>query len=878
MLSKILKIATPIVLIIIILFIGYNSYKQASESTENPLNIIPTNAAVILQCNNANELHQELNNADIWRHLRNISLIDSINNQTQVISQFYSQNALIFKNNTLFISFHKVGANNSGILFSSNFERQAISSNSDINTLLGSSITQQSYNNQAIYELKHNGITLFVSFKGDIVFFSENKMLVEDAIRASEAEEKLTLNPSFAKAHKTISSSANINLFYNYNSLIEYSNIFNAKALNITDFSGWTATDISLRDQLILVNGFSTINANNNFTDVLSNQSAEEMGIINIIPENTSILFSIGFNNAKQLFDKKNKLLQQQNNFWSWDKHRKFIQDSTNVNYNEFITELEGEAGIFNTSVTHSKEQQYAYFKSKNSITAASLLQGMISKNKVESKYEISTITDPNITGQLFGDVFNSSTPYLTIIEDYFIFGSTIASLEYLLDNYKSGNTLANSQHFGNYNNYSSDKANLFFYINPGKIATTLNNKLQKSYSKNITFNPDSIAKFTAFTLQMTSKKDLLLNNISLFYDNDFKEAIKEEWFVELDTSINMHPQFVYNHFTKEQMIIIQNEDNKIFALDAKGNILWSKVINEKIIGDINYIDAYKNNKYQALFNTSSQLFLIDRNGKDVEDFPKMLPKETNVGHALFDYNNSKKYRIIITGDDNKLYNIDKKGKSVKGWKHIKNSNRIKQTPYHFRVGTKDYILAERNNSNTQLLAINGSERVKFEAGVQFNNNPIQIDKEGTLYAITTEGKLWRATLDGNASSTILPELTAESKLVCAKIIKDKVLSDPNSTNLIFSNGSKLNIIDALNFKSIYTFTLDSKIKLIKKAGEFVGVCTQNKLYLYNTYGLVDGFPIDSDGYFDIRDIDNNNKINLINTKNGFIYNYELSK
>ena len=116
MLSKILKIATPIILISIILLIGYKSYKQVTKNTENPLNIIPTNAAVILQCNNAKKLYSNLNSSDIWGYLRNISIVDSINHQIQEISSFYNQNSLIFKSHTLFISIHKVGANNSGLL------------------------------------------------------------------------------------------------------------------------------------------------------------------------------------------------------------------------------------------------------------------------------------------------------------------------------------------------------------------------------------------------------------------------------------------------------------------------------------------------------------------------------------------------------------------------------------------------------------------------------------------------------------------------------------------------------------------------------------------------------------------------------------------
>ena len=462
----------------------------------------------------------------------------------------------------------------------------------------------------------------------------------------------------------------------------------------------------------------------------------------------------------------------------------------------------------------------------------------------------------------------STNTPYFTTIDDYFIFGSTIASLEYLIDNYTSGNTLENSQQFSNYSSYFSSKSNLFFYINPGKIATALKDKLQTSYSKNLNFNADSLAKFTAFSVQMTSKKDLILNNINLFYDTDFKEAIKEEWFRELDTNISMNPQFVYNHFTKQQMILVQNNDNKLFAINAKGEELWNLQLESKILGNISSIDAYKNNKYQSLFNTESQLYLIDRNGKHVEGFPKLLPSNTKIAHALFDYNNTKKYRILIVGEDNNIYNLDKKGKKVKGWKYQKNSNRIKQTPRYFRIGNKDYILAERNNSSTQLLAINGSERVQFEQDIQFNGNPIQIDKQGTLYAITTEGKLWKGTLDGNSSQLSLPNLVATSLfLVDKKAVKKQ---------FVYTNNKRVFIVNT-DFETIHSFEFSNTITHLAITSKGLLITTNNKLSIWSADGIKEGFPIDSDGYFNMADIDNNGKINLLNTKNGFIYNYELA-
>ena len=869
MLSKILKIVIPIILISIILLIALNSYKKVIRNTENPLNIIPTNAAIILKCNDAENLYTSLNSADIWGHLLNINILDSIDNKIQKISSFYNQNSQIFQSHTLFISFHKVGANNSGLLFASNFERKAINSNNQINSLIGSLVKEGKYNNQSLFELQYKDNIIFVSFKGDIVFFSENKMLVEDAIRASVAEDKLLLNPNFNSVYKTINKSAEINLFFNYNTLIQYVNIFTNNSIINSDFCGWTATDLSVKNNLISANGFSAFNKNAiNYTDIFINQSSESINITNIIPENTSLLLSIGFNNAKQLFDKKNKILQQQNNLWSWNKHRKLIQDSSNVNYNEFINELQGEAGLFNTSSTQSIQQQYAFFKSSNSITASSLLQGLINYKKNYGKYSINSIGDANITAQLFGDIFRSNTPYFINIEDYFIFGSTIASLENLIDNYSSNNTLSSSKNFNNYSSYLSSKSNLFFYINPGKTVMYLKEKLKNSYRKDLNFPIDSINKFTAFSLQMAGKKDLLLSNINLFYDTDFKEAIKEEWFIQLDTNISMHPQFIYNHFSKEKMIIVQNNNHKLFAINSNGEELWNIQLSSKILGEISSIDFYKNNKYQCLFNTESQLYLIDRNGENVNDFPKILPCNTKVGHSLFDYNNNKKYRILIVGEDNDIYNLNKRGEIIKGWKYEKNSNRINKKLQYFRIGTKDYILAERNNSNTQLLAINGSERVRFKEDILFNGNPISIDKNGTLYSITNEGKLWRGNLNGSSSQLTLSDLDNNSLFAIDETGEEK--------QFIYTNNNIVFILDT-NFETIDSFELKSNIKKLFIKNKGLMFTTENELYLLNSDGFSEGFPIKSDGYYNIADIDNNGKINLINTKNGFIYNYELA-
>jgi len=871
MLTKILKIAFPIILILIILFIGYNSYKKAAENTENPLNIIPTNAAVILQCNAIDKLYSSLNSADIWGHMRNISMVDSINSQIQYISNFYNQHPLIFKSNTLFISLHKAGANNGDVLYSSNFYLENSSSQKDIATLFGNDLKTHNYDNKVIYQLANKKKEIYCSFKGDIVFFSSNRMLIEDVIKESATIENLLTNPDFKISYNTINKSAEINLFLNYNALAEFVSIYTKETLLFDDFSEWISTDIKIKDNVIIANGFGNLKSPvENYTDVFINQAIENTDIADIIPGNTTILLAFGFDNTKLLYDKKNKLLQTQNNFWSWDKRRKQLLESTKVNYNELIKQLENEAGRFSTFSTQINSEQYSYFKSRNSLTTSSLMQGLIENRKDYNGYSISNCKDSNITANLFGDLFTCSTPYFTIIDDYFIFGGSELSIQYIINNYNEKNTLNNSVHFKNYRTYLSSKSNLLFYINPGRTLANLKNKLQTNYSNKITFDKDSILNFTAFSLQLSAKGNLLLNNLSLFYDTDFKEDIKEEWFVQLDSTLAMPPQFIKNHFTKQEMIVVQTKSNKLYALNSEGKIIWEKMIDSKIIGNINSIDVYKNNKYQALFNTESHLHLIDRNGNNVDGFPKKLPSQTTLGHSLFDYNNNKRYRIIIIGSNNNIYNLDVKGKQVKGWKYKKQQNRIIASAQYFKVNSKDYILQETANSTCKLLAINGTERVSYESEATFNGHPLQIDHHGTLHGITFEGKLWRGTINGNATELSIPEMNNHSLFVINNI------DITGETQYIITNDKSIFIINEV-FEILHSFQLEEKIQQLFTSRGHIVLATSTQLYLYKEGAVVEGFPIDTDGFFNISDIDGNGKINIINSKHGSLYNYELA-
>ena len=267
---------------------------------------------------------------------------------------------------------------------------------------------------------------------------------------------------------------------------------------------------------------------------------------------------------------------------------------------------------------------------------------------------------------------------------DYFIFSNSTDNLEFIIDNYISGNTLTKNNNFVKFSNNTLSKSNIYIYFNTNHLLNTISNNLNNE------LNLDSLQNFTGLSYQITNNKSYQINNLSLFYDKDFKKSIKEKWFFQLDTLSNMKPQVVYNHALKENVVIIQDESNKLYCITKNKQFNWTRNLKSSIIGNISQGDFFKNNKVQIIFNTADQIYMLDRYGRDVEKFPLNIKNSTNLGHSLFDYNKSKKYRIMIVENDNSITNYDRKGKKVLGWKFQKNNKILKELKNYLNIIIKN--------------------------------------------------------------------------------------------------------------------------------------------------------------------------------------------
>ncbi len=881
--SQYLKILILLLLVSFIFFFGYKNYKQLSDKSISPFVLIPTNASIILQVNNMEDFSKKLNESEIWEKC----ILSKYGKSLQ--SDIYYLDSLILiinqskktKINTVFFSTHKSSYNDAAILFSTTPSKSINLKDfmANILQIKKEEIETLSYENENIYELNRKTKKYFIAEKEGVFFGSSSKILVEDAIRQFGAKSNLLSNSAFIKVQNTVNNNAIANLYYNFNNLLDLSTIYSQgkqnKNIFLNHFSSWAATDIFIKNNSFFANGLSDVGSGSDiFLTALTNQKSSSHNVCEILPHNTSLVFELCISNAKLFADKKNTFLQKHNAFYQWEKRKKYHEEKYNFEINEFLKYVDNEIGVFKIASTtkDDSEQSYSFIKVTDIQQSSIFLSGLVNTN-LKSEYDglsIFNIAEPKLISFLFGDIFSvSDNSYFVAIKDYLIFSNSSAALEYVIDNYSSKNTLSSSKHFKKFQQQIASRANLFFYINPGKSADLLSNTLNKKWGDLFTINEDSLQKFTAFAFQLNVGNPLFLNNIILFYDKAYKEELKQEWYAQLDTTFAIKPQIIYDYTTGKEQVFVQDNSNKIYLFSSSGEKLWEIEIGEKIIGSISQIDFYKNKKLQILFNSKNQLYIIDRLGRFVGNFPISLPMKATNPHALFDYNKNRDYRILIAGEDDIVYNFKKDGSQVKGWKYKGNKGLIKGKLSHFTVQGKDYILCPSKEKGIVLLARNGSERVSFNKETTFTKQPLQLYSDGSIYTITKQGKLWRGNVNGNATEIPLPNLTENSLFIINSI------DTKTNKKFIYTNDKMVYVMDN-KFELLHSFEAANTIKEISTFQGNLIVITSKELYVWKDGAIKEGTPIITDGFAQVDDIDKDGKLNLIISRNAFLYNFEI--
>jgi len=588
---------------------------------------------------------------------------------------------------------------------------------------------------------------------------------------------------------------------------------------------------VSIFNDKVLLNGLSFLDdslkiSNNIFKESISNSS--ELKNYEVIPKNAASIKSYNFSNQNNYL--KNALIES-------EKENRFSKILNNNSIE--ISEL----NLDNEQIFIFRLDEIKLFEDY-----------LIDKNTLSTKHRgFKIYNNQDLDVNPFNSLANfNNKEKILLYNDYLVFSDFEKTLKQFINDNLNNNTLKSNSNFNklfssissfntlNNNYFSGSNYNFFKELN---LLNTKNDFTENSFQL---VQGNGIIHFNAIISKGKNVDDNL--KLSKLFD------------VEIDEDIVMNPHFVKNHVTKKLDIVVQDAKNNLYLISKDGKVTWKKKIDQPILGKISQIDIYKNGRLQLVFNTKNKIYVLDRNGNNVKQFPKTFNDPITQPMAVFDYDNNKNYRLLIT-QDNELLMYDKNGKKVNGFKYKKSSNAITSKPKHFRILNKDLIVFKVGNK-IKILNRKGRERININDDINFSNQNI-FEYNNKLISTTADQKLVQIDVNGVVNLSSLKNLTLNS----------------DGSNLVVLNENSIKL--SSNIVSI-PFANYGSPRLSNINGDLIITIydnQNNKSYLFNKKLILDtSFPIYSLIPMEIGDMNSDKKVEIIiSNKNKFISCYTIN-
>lgn len=637
------------------------------------------------------------------------------------------------------------------------------------------------------FEFTQLGV-LYVNYHKGGVCISNSKQRLEAALDA--AVPRLKQDSAFMLCSADFEETELLSVYLAHDRLAAKKQSLSFNSLQNT---GYTSGQLEVQPSQLIFNGLVIPGENTLFIKLLQQRpTAPELELM--LP-NTCIAFqAYGFQDCRPLLEEGLNMKGNQK-FW------KAVSDSaglelssgfyknTHLSFCEFsISNSPGKclvAGLADTMMTH---EQLEY------MSDSILVDG---ENKL---YRFMALPEPP---RLFEPLSSVKCAFAFVFDTYLYIAEEQEAAIWMLHTMREGNTLEKNTALMAYaREQFPETFSVLKYISPSAQPESIRDFYPAaSKNKEETFQG---LKHASLSLSALEREFKMRWHCSL--ENEVEESGEQLlWTLKLDTICNMVPQQFVNHISGEQELLVQDEAHALYLINSKGKILWKKQLKEKIRSKIYMVDMFRNGKYQMLFSSDNYLHLIDRNANYIETYPVKTPSKLSSPLCVFDYEESRDYRLFFACTNKKIYNYTIYGIRNERFTPVKTEEEVQVPIQYIKVGASDYLLA--------------------------------VDREGKIYAFSRKGEL-RLQL---SNRTLVP---------CREVFVD-VTKSLQSTKLIFADeksggihrislADKKEILDLKEEESIlcYNFALvdeNRNMDLVMAGAESISAYNLNGTRLFET-------------------------------------------
>ncbi len=879
----------------------FNSCQFTEQQLITPIEAVPSTSPVFVKINDMSSFPQLFSKQNKWwAELGKLEAIKNLDNSILSLDSAYNSNEelkLFCQKKEIIVSFSSSATQNietmaiipialSGEQKKANNFFNSLSKTKNIN------VSKRKFGRNKIYEAKSaEGNLLFLyTFSHKLLLISKTPRLIEEALTQIEKSDR-EADRSLMPLLKTTNNQAQANLFVNHQLASEIfapviSEEMAIQTEKLSSYAAWTELDITIKEDKILLSGFTNGNAQSNFfVTLLQGQEPGISKIESVLPSNTTFFSGYYLSDISAFFSGLSKYKSQDVNA------APVISPMQQL----FIEIFDGEMAraTFAPDISPSKLGTLFAIKTKSGSYALGKLnqhfekQGLYEKEFVvdnQTKYIFYRSPVVNLTNILFGNMFaETPTVWYTSYGNYLLFSDSFSGLGEIIMSNILGETLLADASYNKFQSSLSSKNNYYFYCNTSNFFDHAQLFFNEKISSEIKAQ-DDFRKFTHFAWQTSSSGDMAYNNSSIVYDENIRLKPQTVWQSRLAAPLAKRPYIIEDkNDTQNRLLVLVDTLNNLYLMNSVGRIVWQMNTGAQILGEFSLVELGKNKDTHLVFNTKEKIFMIDKDGKSAKNFPVLFKMTATNGVSVFDYENNRNYRFFFACEDQRVYAYDIEGKPVEGWNPPKTDHPINKEVQHIVVEGKDYIIVS-DLMKDYIFDRKGNVRVPTNFVYRHSFlNEVYLEKrtknnEPRLVTTDSEGIVHYTYLNGKHEKKSINNLDDSHFFVATNINAD---IEPE---YIFTQGNQL-FVTNINGDSLFRIPFSGQsllkpfIYTFSEKEKKIGITDPqaNKVYLFNSNGsLYKGFPLDGNTNFNIGISKGQpTRFNLyVGSPDGNLYNY----
>ena len=635
------------ILVVLFGFIAYHLYMLYLSPSSNlrAVYLVPKDAVFLVETQEPVENWDKIRESEVWKHLQkndyfsdltsNIQRVDTIFHKKKKLFELFGARSLVF-------SIHMYRPKAYGIFYIVDLKKIAKLTllKNYFNTLLDENfvLSKRKYHGHEIIELydKTTKETLHISFIQNQLIASYVHTLVEASIDEHQ-EPVIGRDLDFIEIKKRTGYADMFRLFIQYDFIDEYLGYFTDQQApwvgSLSEAIAYSGFNFDLKsNNTIVANGATNLDQSHKaYLKALQKSGIAKRGAAKVVPKNTAIYASFGFEDFDQLYTNFEQLLQDDNDAYlkyreSYEAIEKLLKIDIKDDFTSWIAD---EISFVQTQPSTKKNANTMalLLKTKNTASAKKRLEFIVDqirrRTPVKFKklnyegYEINFMAIKGFFKMFFGGAFEKlDKPYFTIIDDYVIFSNEPSTLRDIVDYYVVNETLSTSEDYLRFENQFKSKSSVFTYINTPALHKSIYTLANSKTKAQIHKNKDFIICFPQIGFQLIPEDGFFKSKLFIEYQDPKIVASKEQFKIDdfYGPRQGRNGKKVTNQLPKNDVFDVKS----IFPDDLNANNYITKYENGQLRLNIALKNGQKHGRYLEYYE-NGKIKLKGRFNKDIQ-------------------------------------------------------------------------------------------------------------------------------------------------------------------------------------------------------------------------------------------------------------------